>query len=339
MTADHYLIIGNGVAANQAAEVLREGDAEGRITLVSNEFFPFYYRHRLRSFVAGEIGEDELAVRSPDWYRERNIRLRLGQTVTAVDLEKKIAYLKHMEKVTWTTLLLCCGGRPRIPEIHYGYRQHFTVLKGLRHARAWRARLPELNRILIVGGDLISVRVAETLLGLGKEVLFMIDDEAFWPLEVTEGIRAELAENLAGRGAEIISGDAVTGIAEEGAGYRVSTRRGAGIVCDLVGAFYGLVPAVDFLFTSGLDIDRGILVDEYLRAGRPDVWAAGDCAQVYNPAISNYWVSIGWENARRLGEVAARNILGAAETAVEPPVNALTYEGVTVQTAWWKKLD
>ena len=106
---------------------------------------------------------------------------------------------------------------------------------------------------------------------------------------------------------------------------------------DLVGAFFGLIPNVDFLVGSGLDIERGILVDEYLRTNLPDVWAAGDCAQVYNPAIRNYWVSIGWPNAQRLGEAAARNMLGARARAEEPPANVLTYEGIKVQTAWWRE--
>ena len=339
MEHDHYVIIGNGPAGNRAADVLREGDPAGRITLVSGEFFPFYYRHKLRFFMAGELEEDQLVVRPPSYYKEQGIRLRLGQRVTRLDVENRTLYFKHMEKVRYTKLLLCSGGRPRLPEVHYAYQQHFTVMHSLSEARRLREQLPRLERLLIVGGDLVSVRVTETLLEQGKQVVFVIDQDSFWPLRLTDEMRGELADNLRRLGAEVIADDQICGADQVGEGYLVCTKRGAEIKCDLIGAFFGLVPDVEWLYSSGLDIDRGVLVDEHLRASAPDVYAAGDCSQVYNPAINNYWVSIGWENARQLGEVAARNVLGGDEEATTPPESALGFEGITVNTSWWRLFD
>ena len=119
MAAEHYVIIGNGAAANGAADTLRRGDPEGRITLISDEFFPFYYRHMLRHYLVGDKEEEDLMVRPPSYYKENRIRLRLGQTVVKADLEDRTLYLKDMEKVHYTRLLLCVGSRPRIPEVHY----------------------------------------------------------------------------------------------------------------------------------------------------------------------------------------------------------------------------
>ncbi|MFC1500415.1 NAD(P)/FAD-dependent oxidoreductase, partial [Candidatus Zixiibacteriota bacterium] len=295
--------------------------------------------HKLRFFISEELGEDQLVVRPPSHYREQNIRLRLGQEVQRVDLQEKTLYLKHMEKVHYTRLLLCSGGWPRIPEIHYPYRQHFTILKGLSHARGFREQISGVDRVLMVGGDLVSLKITETLLDMGREVLFMIDRDSFWPLTLTDDIRDGFAERLSKQGAEVITDDEITGIEKGESGYEVMTRHDRMISCDLVGAFFGLVPNVDFLFSSGLDIDRGILVDDHLQASDPDVWAAGDCAQIWNPAINNYWVSIGWENARILGEVAARNMLGESATAGAPKESALEYEGIKVNTSWWQIYD
>ena len=102
-----------------------------------------------------------------------------------------------------------------------------------------------------------------------------------------------------------------------------------------LGAFFGLVPDVGFLARSGLDIDRGILVDEFLSTRFANVYAAGDCAQVYHPALRDYWVSIGHENATALGRIAALNLAGShLEVRVEAE-NILEVGGVRVNTSWW----
>lgn len=339
MSNEHFVIIGNGAAANRAAEVLREEDAEARITLISDEFFPFYYRHMLASYLVGEKEESDLVVHPASHYKDKRIRLRLGQTVVRADLKEKVLYLKHMEKIHYSRLLLCVGSRPRIPEIHFAYRQHFTVMKTLAHARCLRAQLPDIRHVLVTGGDLVSLRVAKALLRKGKEVTFLIDEGSFWPLDLTRDRRSELAEALSKVGIEVLPEDDLAAVEPKESGeYAVTTRRGQKLTCDLIGAFFGLIPDVEFLLGSGLDIDRGILVNDFLETNVPCVYAAGDCAQVYNPAIRNYWVSIGWPNAERLGEVAAKNILGATVQADEPPASALTYEGIEVNTSWWRDL-
>lgn len=340
MKTEHFVIIGNGAAGNRAADVLRTGEPDARITLISDEFIHFYYRHRLSDFLAGDCEESDLLVRSSEEYREQRIRLRLGQRVVRVDFPKKTLYLQHMEVIRYDRLLLCVGGRPRVPEIYYACRDRFTVFKTVEDARHFRRKLAEVDRVVIVGGDLISLKVAEVLVRLGKKVSFLVDRDAFWPLEADDGVRHELSERLTAKGIEVVGDDGLALVESAGrAGLRVSTRAGRTIPCEMVGAFFGLVPAVDFLLGSGLDIDRGILVDEYLQTSVPGVFAAGDCAQVYNPAIRNYWVSIGWPNARLLGEVAALNMLGQGRRADHVPVNALEMDGLVVNTCWWRRLQ
>jgi NAD(P)H-nitrite reductase large subunit len=339
VSQEHFVIIGNGAAANRAADVLRLGDPDARITLISDEFFHFYHRHRLAEYLTGEVGEAELLVRTPQHYQDRRIRLRLGQRVTRVDPQNKILYLKHMETVRYTRLLLCTGGKPRLPEVCYAFRPHFTTVKTLADARQLRSRLDGVREVIVVGGDLVSVRLADALIVLGKRVTFLVDADAFWPLELGPADRAEFAAGLARRGIAVQADDALAVVEPHPAGgYLVGTRAGHRLHADLVGAFFGLVPDVDFLLGTGLNIDRGLLVNEYLQTNLPDIYAAGDCAQVYNPALRNYWVSIGWPNAEKLGEVAARNLLGQVQAAGPAPAKALEFEGVVVNTAWWRQM-
>lgn len=334
----HYVIVGNGAAGNSAAVALREGDASGRITVVSDEFFPFYHRHRLRDFVTGNLPESGLAVhRDEGCYARMGVRLRLGQRVERVDFSSRTLFLDHLETVNYTRLLLAVGGRSRIPEPLWGLKEHFTVMKTVEDARRMRARLETARHVFAVGGDLVGFRLASGLLEMGKSVTFMVDKDSFWPLELAHERRTEFAEKLRGKGAHVIIDDRITGVTPAKNGYSVRTAGGREVFTDMVGAFFGCSPSIDFLLGSGLDIDRGILADEHLQTSVPGVYAAGDCAQVFNPSIQSYWTSVGLPNAEALGAIAARNMLGGAVAAEKPKYSILSLEGVRVVTPWWRE--
>jgi len=96
-----------------------------------------------------------------------------------------------------------------------------------------------------------------------------------------------------------------------------------------------LIPDVKFLVHSGLPIERGILVDEYLQTPVEGVYAAGDCAQVYHPELRDYWVSVGFGNAKNLGRVAGLNLIGGRIQAEAAPESIFQLEGISVNTSWW----
>lgn len=338
MTDNHYVIIGNGITANCAAETIRKGDAKSRLTLISDEFFPFYHRHLLIDYLVGKKSEEELIVRPPSYYKENNIRLRLGQKVIKTDLAAKVLYLQHMEKIHYTRLLLAIGGKPRVPEIYFSFQEHFTTLKTLADARRLKARLPRIKSVLIVGGDLISVKVARALRSRDIAVTFLVDQSSFWPLDLTEERQQNFIDSLTAQGVDVIANDQVSAVSPAAKNaYEVRTAQGRTLQVDMVGAFFGLVPDISFLLGSGLDLERGIIVDEHLKTNIDDVYAAGDCAQVYNPQIRNYWISIGCPNAERLGKIAGHNMLGAAHSIDQPLKSILHIEGITVATSWWKE--
>ncbi|HPQ42566.1 MAG TPA: FAD-dependent oxidoreductase, partial [bacterium] len=239
-------------------------------------------------------------------------------------------------------LLICSGGVPHVPEIYYQFRPYLTRLKRLSTAREIRKRLPEIRKIVLLGGDLISVRLAAALIQSGREVTFVLDDYAFWPVDAVPEIRESLEKTLDKMGAEVLSGDPMVRVEQTAGGhppqYTVVTRSGREIPAEMVGAFFGFKPDVDFLIRSGLDIDRGILVNDHLQTAHEDVYAAGDCAQVYAPQLKNYWVSVGWKNAMLLGEIAAHNMVGQGEQARKPPVELFEFSNVQLKTPWWQAL-
>jgi NADPH-dependent 2,4-dienoyl-CoA reductase/sulfur reductase-like enzyme len=285
--------------------------------------------------VAGSVTEDDLYVVPSSSYKARGIKLRLGQRVTSVRLEQNEILLDHKERVGFDGLVIAVGGKPRIPEPLRAYSDLMLTLKTLQDARAWRDKLARIDSVLIIGGDLTSLSFTKALLAMGKKVSFVVDDDCFWPVRLTPSIREAVVDKLEGRGVDVLASARVRSLSRVSDDLVTVETNAGSVEAGAVGAFFGLVPDVDFLIGSGLDIERGILVDEYLQTPFANVYAAGDCAQVYHPELHDYWVSIGYRNAKNLGEIAALNLLGARVEAKAAPESIFRVEGIDVNTSWW----
>jgi len=219
------------------------------------------------------------------------------------------------------------------------FRDLMLKLKTVEDARVWIDKLKTAESVLIIGGDLTSLSLTKELVGMGKKVYFVLNDDAFWPLRFTERLFEDVSARLSEKGVEVLRHSELTGMSRHSDGLLVVKMVESEIIVNLIGAFFGLVPDVRFLAGSGLKIDRGILVDEYLNTGFEGVYATGDCAQIYHPEILNYWVSIGHDNAVALGQTAALNLAGEKKKAM-PSSECLTEcvfdaQGVNVNTSWW----
>ncbi|MCA1959284.1 MAG: NAD(P)/FAD-dependent oxidoreductase [Desulfomonile sp.] len=338
MAKDHVVIIGNGPAANEAAIALRERAPELRVTIVGREHVRQYKPHFLPALIAGKITEHDLFVRPIESYSQAGIKLRLGQEVVDVDFDTRRVILAHKEVLRFDGLIIATGGKPRIPEPFLVFQDVMMTLKTLADARVWIEKLARVDSVLIVGGDLTSVAFAKALVSMGKTVKLMVDEHGFWPLHLGDETRQEVAQRLASSGMELVACRKLKGLARVSADeIRVETDCGRYTV-GAVGAFFGLVPDVKFLARSGLYIERGIIVDESLMTHYDGVYAAGDCAQVYHPALRDYWVSIGYRNAENLGRIAALNLIGGKVCAETPPESIFHVEGVKVPTSWWAEI-
>jgi len=331
----HLVVIGNGPAGNEAARTLREKAPGHRVTIVSRARVCCYSPHLLPDFIAGKIGEEDLFPAPFEDYANLGIKVRSCQEVVGLDLEERRVVLGHKEVLPFHGLIVAVGGIPHVPESLKACREHLLTLKTLEDARVWIERLKEVSTVLLVGGDLTSLAVAKALRHLGKEVTLILTEEAFWPLRPDEKLFHRVVGSLSGKGVEVLAHGKVKSVDRLPDGSCEISLHDGTVRADMVGAFFGLVPDVGFLKKSGLRIDRGILVDEYLNAGVPGVYAAGDCAQVYHPEIRDYWVSVGHDNARLLGRIAALNLTGGETRKKAEPESILEVRGIRVNTSWW----
>jgi len=334
MGARHLVVIGNGPAGKEAAAVLRDKEPESRITIISKDHEGQYRPNFLPDYISGRKSLEQLYATPFRFYQDQEIKLRLGQPVAVLDLEERRIILDHKEVIRFDGLVIAVGGRPRIPEPLLVFQDLMYTLKTVQDANSWIDRLASVDSVVIVGGDLTSFAITRALLQLGKRVGFVFSEEAFWPQRCNDQILRAAAAKLAARGVEVVPGRLKRIVRHSETRFEIMTDC-RHLEAGLVGAFFGLVPDVRFLAGSGLQIERGILVDEYLNTGFEGVYAAGDCAQVYHPELRDYWVSIGYDNALRLGRIAASNLAGGREETTVPPESLFCDQGVRANTSWW----
>jgi len=335
MNDKHFVVIGNGPAGNQAAMTLREQAPTARITIITKVPESCYSPHNLPDFIAGKIGEEELFLCPFGSYKEKAIKLRCSQPVVGINLQAKELVLEHNEIVAFDGLVIAVGSRPHIPERLAVFQDKMFTLKTVGDAKVWIKKLSRIESVLLIGGDLTSLAMSKALLSLHKKVYFLFNEDAFWPLRCNDELLARVSEKLAARGVEVVARRNVKDIVRlADNAYEVQVD-GEDLEVGMVGAFFGFVPDVRFLAGSGLKIDRGILVDEYLNTGFEGVYATGDCAQIYHPEIRDYWISIGYDNARTLGHIAALNLVSGEMKTAAKPESIFDVQGVKVNTSWW----
>ena len=333
MKDQHFVVIGNGPAGNEAALTLREHAKDARVTLISRETGGCYRPHLLPRFISGKFAKEDLFVFSPSSYKELGIKFRSGQEVIGLNLKKQEIFLDHREIIKYDGLILALGGKPRIPEGLLVFSDLMLTLKTIDDAKIWSRELEKAESVLMIGGDLTSLSFTHQLIGMGKKVLFAINENSFWPMNFSKTLYNGVSERLVKRGVTVLDYSRIRSMSNLPEGG-IEMRTGKETVsADIIGAFFGMVPDVGFLARSGLKLDRGILVDEYLNTGFKGVYATGDCAQVYHPEINDYWISIGHDNAVALGKTAALNLVG--EKIKVEPERVFDVQGVRVNSSWW----
>jgi len=322
----HYVIIGSGSAGFGAATTLRAADTGCRITMITMSSLPFYNRYDLPDVFRGRHDWRELLAVPPAHYDELGITLRRASRVVDVDGARRAISLAHQEEIAYDRLLVCAGGRSYVPE-------NLSSAVGLMHgfgsfeaAMRVYADLPAGGTAVIIGGDMIGIDLALTLLDTGYQVTLVTNQLTFWPHAVEAKARDDLFTALRAKGMKIIEDNPPTGVTGNNGSTPariVVLEDGTEIKGDVVMPFCGLAPAVEFMLNAGIDIERGILVDPELHTVNETIWAAGDICQIWHDEEKTYKFYHGWKNVRVMGELAARNMSGAHETFDADPEDRL----------------
>ena len=304
------VIIGTGAAGSAAAETLRREGYAGTITLVGTDPEIPYDRPNLsKDYLAGSAPEEWIPLRSRDFYQEKRITLRTGTRVASIDVKARNVVLEGGEKLPFGALLLATGAQARRLPIPGADLPHVLTLRSLADSRALIERAKTAKRAVVIGAGFIGLEVAASLRTRGLDVNIVAPEAR--PLERILG--TDLAEMIRSihesHGTVFHLGKKPLAIDLA----HVTLADGGLLAADLVVIGAGVTPETELAALAGLEIDRGVKVNQYLQTSDAGIYAAGDIARWPDPHTRSLIRVEHWAVAQRQGQTAARNMLGAAE--------------------------
>ena len=314
------VIVGAGQAGGRAAEALRHNGHTAPVIVLGDEPHPPYERPTLSKEFLKEADPRHIAwVRPAEWFEQAGVSLRGGCRVRRIDRAGHAVELDDGGSVSYGTLILATGTRPRALTLPGADHPRVGALRTIDDSRRLGQLLQPGAHIVVIGAGFIGMEVAATARqrGCGVTVLELAD------LPMARAVPPLLGRFYAGlhrgRGVDLRTGVRVIGIADHGGRAVVETDGGALAPADAVVVGIGVLPNIELAREAGLEVDNGIVVDEYGRTTDPDVYAAGDVSSHYNPLLGRHVRLESWQNAQNQAISVARNILGANLPYAEVP--------------------
>jgi len=316
--AESYVILGDGIAGSSAAETLREEDPEADITVVTDEGEPLYNRILIKEFSKGKLPEAPISIHSMDWYDERDIDLQLNTLVTEVDPDANVLHTHEGDDIEYDKLLVATGGTPN----HLGqYGVDNADAEGIHHfwtfqdARAIRETAEDAEHGVIVGAGLLGIDLAAICGAQDVEAKYLMRGDRWWR-HALSGEGAEImhqamrdldVEPVFDAGTERFETD------DDGHVSAIVTPDGDRYQADFAGVAIGLNFNTEFLQGTGIERDYGIVVDEYMFTGVPDIYAAGDITQFWDTITDERQQNGSWGSAKQQGTLAGKQMAADAD--------------------------
>ncbi len=275
----HYLIVGASHAALSALHAIRLHDAQQEVTLLTRDDSLPYSPTVLPYVVSGRSDPGRVFLRDESYFAEHKVNYRRGAKVRKVDSGESAVELADGSQIGFDKLLLATGAAPMLPPIPGLAGLKFHVLRTLADALALRQALPRVKRALVLGGGLIGMHAAENLAKGGVEVSVVELQPQILSGYFDAEASAMIEKVFAANDVRLLTGNSVASVAAQGAGCRARLADGSELDADLLLVATGVAPVTDFLAGSGIDTERGVLVDEHMRTNVANIWAAGDVAQ------------------------------------------------------------
>lgn len=314
MKQEHIVIIGNGISGVTLARHIRKL-SDKRITLISSESEHFFSRTALMYVYMGHMKWNHLKPYEDKFWKKNRLELKQAH-VKHVDTELKQLKFESGEEFSYDKLVIACGSKPN----KFGWKGQDSKgviglysKQDLEKLENYAPNNKVCKRAVILGGGLIGIELAEMLSTRNIPVTFLVRENHFWnnvlPDEEAQLLERHIHEHhidlrLDTNLDEIISD-------ENGKVKAVKIKENGEILdCDLVGLTPGVSPNIEFLKSSSIELNRGVLVNRMLEASEPDVYAIGDCAEQREAIGNRPSVEAVWYTGRMMGETLAQTLCG-----------------------------
>ena len=301
-----YLIIGGGMTADAAVHGIRKVDFEGSIGLIGSETDAPYNRPPLtKALWKGEPLESV-------WRHTETekLDLHLGRTVQAINPNHKTVTDDQQNTYTYEKLLLATGGTVRTLPFGHDEIIYFRTLKDYQRLRELTEKA---QKFAVIGGGFIGSEIAAALALNRKDVMMIFPGSGICNCVFPADLSKFVTDFYRQKGVELFTGESVSNMERRGAQFVLKTKSNREIVVDGVIAGIGITPNLDLARVAGLSVENGIIVDEFLRTNNPDIYAAGDGAAYFNPALAKRMRVEHEDNANTMGRLAGRNMAGKSE--------------------------
>jgi NADPH-dependent 2,4-dienoyl-CoA reductase/sulfur reductase-like enzyme len=307
-----FAIIGGGMVAGYAAKELVElGLKPSELAIFSADTSIPYERPPLsKGFLANKETEDAIRINPEAFYRDHGIGIKLGCEVSAVNVKRKQLVLKSGDEFGFTKLLVATGARPRILRVPGASLQNVFYLRSLDDSKALQQALGSRKTAVVIGGGFIGMEVAAVLAQKNLEVTMILSDDRIWSRLFSPEMSNFFEAYYAARGVRFLKNARVTELRGDGGVRSVVLADGQAIACEMVVAGIGAVPVTECLNNSGIQVDDGVVVNEYLETSQRDIYAAGDVANYLDVIFGKRRRVEHWDNAVTQGRYCAHLLTG-----------------------------
>lgn len=305
-----YVMIGSGVASMAAIEAIRSIDASGEVLLIGDETHGFYSRPGLAFYLTGELAMEQLFPMREADFSKLNVR-RLHSHVARIDPEQHLIRLQNGSPVSYDRLLIAVGAEAQKVKVPGAALEGVVKLDNLDDARNIIRLARRARSAVVVGGGITALEIVEGLVQRGVKPHYFLRGDRYWS-NVLDQTESRIVENrLKEEGVKIhYHTELVEILGKGGRVAGVRTKDGRTLPCDLVAVAIGIRARIELAQASGIQFERGVIVNQTLETSASDVFAAGDVAQVYDPLTGKSQMDTLWSPARDQGYVAGLNMAG-----------------------------
>ena len=317
------IILGGGQSAAFAAKEIRSVDNSSQITIISEEKSLPYERPPLsKDFILGKLELEQFLFFPSEFYKKNNININTEEKIIKVDFNNKILTSSKKNQFTYDQLLIATGSKNRkfdIENLDKKIQNEIIYLRNIEESEEIKKRINIANEILVIGGGFIGLEIASSASQLGKKVTIVeMGDQLMGrviPKEIANMIQSVHEEN----GNTIYLKTQIKKITKKNNSFQIILNSKTTLSADLIIVGIGSSPNTSLFVESSLEINNGIITDEFSRTSIPDVFAAGDVSNFFHPMYGTHMRLESFKHAQNQGINAGKNILGIQTSYAEIP--------------------
>ncbi|HET7206106.1 MAG TPA: FAD-dependent oxidoreductase [Terriglobales bacterium] len=321
METSKYLIVGGGMVAGYAAkELVERGLKSGELTIVSADSAVPYERPPLsKGFLAGRDAEANILINTPEWYRDRGINMSLNTIVATIDVKSRQVRTASGDNFGFQNLLLATGCQPRKLAIPGNTLPGVLYLRSMCDAQNIRSRIAGARSAVVIGGGFIGMEVASVVAQKNIETTLIIREDRVCSRVFTPEVSSFFERYYSNRGVDLVKEVSITALQGKDTVQSVLLSNGQTLACDLVVVGIGATPVTSPFENAGIDIENGVVVNEFLETSQPGVSAAGDIANYPDSLFEKRRRVEHWDSAVSQAQHWARSMTGGRQPFVHIP--------------------